>query len=269
MARHRVGAESRRAAIALLRNVAERLDEVLLHPFAAQLADRPLVVVPTGPLQALPWSVLPSCAGRPVSVSPSATLWHAGRNAGTGADSGHVVVAAGPRLPGAHAEAQQVAAIHAVDPLTGAAATVEAVMAALDGAGLAHLAAHGRLHAHNPLFSSLEFSDGPLTVYDLEQLKQAPSTVILAACDTGRSIVRAGDELLGLSATFLALGTRHVVGSVVPVVDAATAPLMAEFHRLLVAGRTPAAALAAAGVEVAAGDPAEVAAAAGFICLGG
>ena len=40
-----------------------------------ELADRPLVVVPTGSLQNVPWALLPSCAGRPVTVSPSATLW--------------------------------------------------------------------------------------------------------------------------------------------------------------------------------------------------
>jgi tetratricopeptide (TPR) repeat protein len=279
LARHRVSAGSRAAAVELLSHVAERLDRALLRPFGARLADRPLVVVPTGPLQSLPWSILPSCAGRPVSVSPSATLWFAGRRpdadpeegaAGHGAGSaGHVVVAAGPRLPGARAEAAEVAAIHGTSALADAAATVETVLTALDGAKLAHLAAHGRLHAHNPLFSSLDFADGPLTVYDLERLKRAPHTVILAACDTGRSVVRAGDELLGLSATFLALGTGQVVGTVVPVVDAAAMPLMVAFHRRLVGGDPPPAALAAAQRQVAAGDPVGMAAAAGFVCMGG
>jgi CHAT domain-containing protein len=106
-------------------------------------------------------------------------------------------------------------------------------------------------------------------VYDLERLKRAPRTVILAACDTGRSVVRAGDELLGLSATFLALGTAQVVGTVVPVVDAATTPLMVAFHRRLAAGDQPSAALALAQRQVAAGDSAAMAAAAGFVCMGG
>jgi tetratricopeptide (TPR) repeat protein len=271
LARHRVPADSRAAAVSLLSHVAERLDAALLRPFAARLADRPLIVVPTGPLQSLPWSILPSCAGRPVSVSPSATLWYAGRPspAGRRGGGGHVVVAAGPRLPGARAEAVEVAEIHGATALTDAAATVETVLTALDGADLVHLATHGRLHAHQPLFSSLEFADGPLTVYDLERLKRAPRTVILAACDTGRSVVRAGDELLGLSATFLALGTAQVVGTVVPVVDAATTPLMVAFHRRLAGGDPPAAALALAQRQVAAGDSAEMAAAAGFVCLGG
>jgi hypothetical protein len=56
---------------------------------------------------------------------------------------------------------------------------------------------------------------------------------------------------------------------VLPVPDAATAPLMVAMHRLLAKGAAPAEALAAAQVSVAAGgDPATTAAAAGFVCLG-
>jgi CHAT domain-containing protein len=67
-----------------------------------------------------------------------------------------------------------------------------------------HLAAHGRLAPHNPLFSELTLADGPLFAYDIEQLADAPHTVVLAACESGRSVVCAGDELLGLGAMFLA-----------------------------------------------------------------
>ena len=49
-------------------------------------ADRPLVIVPTGSLHALPWTALPTCAGRPVSVTPSARLWLAAANAASGTE---------------------------------------------------------------------------------------------------------------------------------------------------------------------------------------
>jgi len=266
LARHHAGAASREAAAVALRHAAERLDAVLLRPLAREIGDRPLVLVPTGPLQSLPWSILPSCVGRPVSVSPSAALWHAA--SGPPAGGGHVAVAAGPGLPGARAEAETVAAIHQTTPLLGPAATVGAVAAALNRAGLAHLAAHGRVRADNPLFSSLRLTDGPLTVYDLEQLERVPHTVVLAACDSGRAVVRAGDELLGLSATFLSMGTRRLVASVVPVPDAETAPVMVAFHRLLAAGRPAGAAIAAAQQQVAGEETAAMAASAGFVCIG-
>ena len=178
------------------------------------------------------------------------------------------MVAAGPGLPGAAQEAAAVAALHRVTPRLGPAATVEAVAAALDGAGVAHLAAHGRVHPSNPLFTSLTFADGPLTVYDVERLRRPPRVVVLAACDVGRSAVQAGDELIGLSATFLALGTSQVVASVVPVPDAETVPLMVAFHRRLAAGTPTVPALAAAQTELGYGEPDAMAAAAGFISIG-
>src|SRR6266487_3609725 len=264
LASHQASEASRAAARSLLEDSARQLDQLLLRPLAGQIAGRPLVVAPTGPLQSLSWSILPSCAGRPVTVTPSAALWNAGRHADDA--KGHTMVAAGPGLPGAAAEAAAIAALHQVTALAGAAATVQAVTTALDGAELAHLAAHGHINADNPLFTSLMFGDGPLTVYDLQQLRQPPRLVVLAACDVGRSVVRAGDELLGLSATFLALGTRHVIASVVPVPDAETAPLMIAFHRFLAAGQPPAAALATAQQQL--GGTRATAAAAGFVSIG-
>ncbi|OPG14326.1 hypothetical protein [Microbispora sp. GKU 823] len=53
------------ASAALLDAAAARLDALLLGPLA-EIGDRPLVVVPTGPLHSLPCrSLLPSCADGP------------------------------------------------------------------------------------------------------------------------------------------------------------------------------------------------------------
>jgi tetratricopeptide (TPR) repeat protein len=241
------------------------LDELLLGPIRAELGDRPLVIVPTGALHALPWAALPSCLGRPVSVAPSAGLWL--RAATAPPPGGGVVLVAGPGLPEAEAE---VAGLHAGYPdatrLDPDSATAEAALAALDGAGLAHVAAHGRFRADNPLFSSLVMADGPLTVYDLERLERAPGVLILSACDAGLSEVRPGDELMGLAAALLALEAHALIASVAPVGDAATRRLMVALHRALRDGLGPAAALARAAAErAAAGEPG---AAAGFVCFG-
>jgi CHAT domain-containing protein len=129
--------------------------------------------------------------------------------------------------------------------LTGGGATVAATLAALDGAGQAHLAAHGRFRADNPLFSSLELHDGALTVFDLERLRRAPRRLLLTACDAGLSAVRPGDEVMGLVATLLELGTATVIASVLPVPDRAVADAGVRLHRALAAGTPPAEALAA------------------------
>lgn len=253
------------AAQAALRAAAERLDAVLLAPLEADVGDRPLVVVPTGPLQALPFGLLPRCRGRAVTVAPSAALWL--RAVRAAARSGPVLAVAGPGLPAAPSEAASVAALYSdAQLLTGDEATAEAVLRALPHARAVHVAAHGRLRADNPLFSSLLLADGPLTAYDLEALPQVPALVVLAACEAARSRVLSGDELLGLAACFLTAGTQALIAPLVPVADDATAQVMVGLHELLRTGVAPATALARLQHE--AGEPGPWAAAAGLVCLG-
>ncbi len=59
------------------------------------------------------------------------------------------------------------------------------MLAALDGAGLVHIASHGDFRADSPMFSSLRMVDGPLTVHDLERLRSAPHRLVLSACESG------------------------------------------------------------------------------------
>jgi CHAT domain-containing protein len=171
-----------------------------------------------------------------------------------------VTLVAGPDL--AHA-AGEVTAVHARHPsavlLTGAAATSDAVRAALDGAATAHLAVHGRFRSGNALFSSLRLADGPLITYDLERLARPPRLLVLSACDAGRADVRAGEAVMGMVAGVLSFGTATVVAAVTPVGDAATPALMSGFHERLAAGLPPAEALAATPR-----DPATL----GFVCFG-
>jgi CHAT domain-containing protein/tetratricopeptide (TPR) repeat protein len=253
------------AAVSLLRAVGRDLDAHLLSAIP-QIEQRPLIIVPTGPLQALPWSLLPSCTGRPVTIAPSAALWHAASKVTT--EPAHVIAVAGPRLPGAPAEVQAVAAIYGAKALHGEAATVQAVTSALDRAALAHLATKGTVRADNPLFSELQLVDGPLMVYDLERIQHAPHTVVVTACESGRSVVPVGDELMGMSATFLAQGTAQLIASVVttPYVD--TAVLMIELHRRLAAHEPAAAALAATQADLYAQGGSAMATAAGYVCFG-
>jgi CHAT domain-containing protein len=259
----RVGSpQSLAAATELVASKAARLDELLLEPLRSEAGDRPLVIVPTGALHATPWPALPSCRGRSVSVAPSAALWQ--RAATTpGTSGGRCVLVAGPDLPHGAAEVAALARRYPrASRFTGRNARVAPVTAALDGAELAHIAAHGHFRADNPLFSALRLVDGPLTVYDLEQLKRPPRHVVLSACDSGLPAVQPGDELLGLTAALLALGTRSLVATVVPVPDKESRPVMLRFHRHLLTGLGPAAALAATQRELAS------ATATSFVCFG-
>jgi CHAT domain-containing protein len=243
------------ALAAATRRDAETLESAVLGPLVPLIGDRDLVVVPTGVLATAPWGMLPSCRGRPVTVTPSAGAWLAAREraAGGGAD----VLVAGPGLPRGPDEIRDIAAVRpGAVVLTGGAATPAATLAALDGARLAHLAAHGRHEAQNALFSALDLAGGPLIGYDLQRLARPPGVVVLAACELGLSEVRPGDETFGMASALLAAGTATVVASVARVADGTARDAMVGLHRGLVAGLAPAAALARA------------AAGTGFVCLG-
>ncbi|GAB3806097.1 CHAT domain-containing protein [Micromonospora zhanjiangensis] len=249
-------------------HAAAALDRQLFDPVRRQLADRDLVVVPVGALHAVAWSGLPTCAGRAVTVAPSSTAWLAAdrREAPTGA----AVLAAGPRLPAGWAEVHRLAGVlPGARLLTGADATAEALSKALDGAGLVHIAAHGRFRADNPQFSTLELADGPLFAYEWERVARPPDCVVLSACESGLTGVRPGDEVLGFAAVLLALGTRCLVATVLPVPAEPTIALMVDLHRRMRAGARPARALAdAQRAFVASGDGTARATAAAFVCLG-
>ena len=96
---------------------------------------------------------------------------------------------------------------------------MSAALRALDGAPLAHLAAHGHHDQENFLFSRLDLADGPLMAYDIQQLAAAPRHVVLSSCDVGRTVVRPGEEILGFTAALLYIGTATVIASVTRVAD--------------------------------------------------
>lgn len=247
----------------------ERLEQMLVKPVLHRIREREMVIVPTGALHALPWSVLPSLAGRPISVAPSAATWLKAEALPPPGNLDRVVLVAGPGLSGAGAEVEALRKLYPrAQTLTGPRAQVETVLGHLDGAGLAHLAMHARFRGDNPLFSSLHLSDGHLMAYDLEGLSKTPTMVVLSACESGLSGVSPGDELMGLAACLFSLGTRTLIASVMPVPDEDTQILMIKFHEELDRTSSAASALAVAQTSLRLSREPKAAAGAGFLCLG-
>jgi CHAT domain-containing protein len=268
------------AAGTAVHEAARHLDGMLMAPIRRVVGDRSLVIVPTGSLHDLPWAALPSCARRPVTVAPSAQQWltacrRPARSGRSAHKAGRTLLVAGPGLEHAPKEVADLSALHPdAVTLTGPRASVDGVLAVLTEADLAHVVAHGTFRSDNPMFSALSLWDGPLTVYDLERSGGTPTTVVLASCHVGASVVARGDELVGFASSLLPLGTRTVVASVAPVPDTTSRELMVELHRHLRAGEPPATALAQARVRVqqdaSASDPdaAALVALAAFGCMG-
>jgi tetratricopeptide (TPR) repeat protein len=229
------------------------LSAEIFAPLRPWLGDDGVVLAPAGALASIPWSLLPDLRGRPVTVCPSASSWLAawrrGRAAAAAANAGPAALVAGPDLR--HAP-EEIAAIAKAYPgcraLLAERATVDATLRVLDGAPIAHLAAHGHHDRENVLFSRLDLADGPLMAYDIQRLAAAPRHVVLSACDVGRTLVRPGEEILGFTAALLYAGTATVISSVTRVPDDAAVTIMTAYHRALTAGARPAEALAGAAL---------------------
>jgi CHAT domain-containing protein len=250
---------------ASIQHQTQTLTAEILDPLRSSLGDGGIVIVPAGPLASIPWSVLPDLRGRPVTVCPSAFSWLAAwrrRLAGpAGLRASAPLLVAGPDLEHAAREVTEIAKSYpGCRPLVAGAATVSAALRALDGAPLAHLAAHGHHDQENFLFSRLDLADGPLMAYDIQQLVTAPRQVVLSSCDVGRTVVRPGEEILGFTAALLYVGTATVISSVTRVADDAAVSMMTAYHRLLAAGARPAQALAEAALTEEFSP---------FVCFGG
>jgi tetratricopeptide (TPR) repeat protein len=266
LARSRPG-DDPNSAMSIVTAAGPRLQQALLGPAVRHLGDGPVIIVPPGKLHAIPWTMLPALRDRVVSVAPSAGAWMRA-HAAPAPDRRHVTLARGPGLASEGAEVPLVARLYDdVTVLGDGAATAEKVLHALDGAWLAHIAAHGIFRADSPLFSSLRMYDGPLTVYDFEQLSRAPYRLVLSSCDSGVLAPAGADELLGLVSSLLPLGTAGIIAAIVPLNDRAVVPMMVDLHRHLRAGQT----LAESAYHVRRAltdDPVQQATAASLITLG-
>lgn len=256
-----------RETMAALEASGRRLQELLLGPAAGRLRDGQVVVVPPGWLHWMPWALLPVLRPLAVSVAPSARAWLRAR-AVPEPRRDDVVLVSGPGLATGPEEVVAIAKLYEQPTLLDRAqATAGRVLDALDGARLAHIAAHGTFRADSPLFSALHMFDGPVTVHDFERLHTAPHRLVLSSCDSARLAPSGAGELLGLAAALLPLGTAALVASVVPVNDEATSGLMQSLHRGLRSGLSMAQALRTMRAE-AAGDPLANATACSFTAIG-
>jgi tetratricopeptide (TPR) repeat protein len=255
------------SASSILAAAGPKLEQVLLGPAARYLGDGPVIIVPSGKLHPIPWVLMPALRDRVVSVAPSAGAWMRARTAPVPGNR-HVTLARGPGLASDGAEVPLVAQLYDdVTVLAGGEASAEKVLYALDGAWLAHIAAHGIFRADSPLFSSLTMHDGPLTVYDFEQLHRAPYRLVLSSCDSGVLAPAGANELLGLVSSLLPLGTAEIIAALGLLNDEAVVPLMVDLHRYLRAGQT----LAESMYNVRRGltdDPVQQATAASLVTLG-
>ncbi|MFG3288146.1 CHAT domain-containing protein [Streptomyces sp. NPDC048179] len=103
-----------------------------------------------------------------------------------------------------------------------------------------HFAAHGVFDADKPMRSGIELADGRLTAEDLLRLSLDVDLVTLAACETGLSDRRPGDELIGLTRALLYAGARSALVALWPVDELSTSLLLRTFYTQLESGASKA-----------------------------
>ena len=262
--RFRVGREfmGRHAATLELstRGLLGGLYAALVAPLEPLLPDAPggpgtprLTVVPHGLVHRVPFHALFDgerylLERFETSYAPSARLYALGRgqvrrNPGRAL----VVGVSDPLLPAVAREARAVRRhLPDAEVLIDGRATVAAVEGRSAGHGILHLACHGLFRSDNPMFSSLKLHDGWLTAADALRLDLTGALVTLSACESGRSEIFAGDELMGLTRAFLGAGASAMTVSLWVVQDDTTASLMEEYYDRLRDGAGPAEALRSA-----------------------
>lgn len=222
---------------------AAEIDRLLMEPL--KLADSAgVVIVPTDLLHDIPWSGMPTFAGRPFSLAPNAQVWlEADHRVGRLIRSVGLVV--GPGVEGSARERDAVAAAHpGVAVAAGPGATASTVRSMLAGSDLVHVAAHGTFRSDHPLLSTLRLHDGEATLYDIVPERVDTLLAILSSCEGGAQGTADGSEVLGLSAVLLARGAASVLAPLTAVRELECADFVADVHRELAAGEPVACAVA-------------------------
>jgi CHAT domain-containing protein len=228
-----------------------------------------LIIIPDGPLNALPFSVLtlpgseaPLVLSHEVSYAPSMSVYqqlHLQDNVTTTIKNALVVAdplldehSTSPgmltglpqlSLPFANKEAQNIQAISGLKTrlFSGDTASKSSLISQNMGSfDILHFATHGIASDQHPLMSGLILSNANeanhvLLSPEIHQLDLHASLVFLSACETAIGPIFNGEGMAGLSRSFLAAGAKNVIASHWQVQDDATARLVQYFyHNLLV-----------------------------------
>lgn len=252
-----IGPASLDAVLAL---AGTRISRTITGPLAAVLArGEPVVCAAGGPLGLLPIGMglvdgTPFVARNPVTFAlhRRSASW-AARQAVGPVDTDDVVSVACPTsatLPAVPAARRESAAFAPLSARRrhGAAATPDALLAALSTASLVHVATHAATETNDPLAQHLLLADDAPLFVDavLDAAPLSARLAVLSGCATGRTTVAHADEGLALASAVHAAGVPGVVSSLWSVLDPPTARFMGQVAEHLRDGRPPAEALRSA-----------------------
>ncbi len=222
------------AADADATDAAVQLGRALL-PETLAPSDRPLLIVPTGMFQRVPYAALRRgdrflVQDRALAVAPSLRAMSL-ETTRVASDRAVIFADADGSLPEAAAEAVAIGERFAVSPLSGIEAD-SARLRATGEAGLLHVAMHAGIGDRG---AWLRTSDGRFTVGDVLACGIRANVVVLASCTSGAS--RDAEYAGSLAAAFLANGSGAVIATLSSVEDGKTRELVRRLYEHGVAVR--------------------------------
>lgn len=257
---------ARKSDASMLEEIGRNLEAAVLGEAVGYLSSGRIAIAPPATLHSLPWGILPSLKALEVSVSSSGRAWATSVSAKPPRTATATFVA-GPGMRSGGREVNTLAALYeGATLLEGKDATASNVLQSLDGASIAHVAAHGSFRAENPMFSSLRMADGPLLVMDLQRLARAPHRLVLSSCDTGGTAPVGSDEVLGIVTALAPLGMGGLLAPVVAIDDESAVRVGLMIHERLLLGTSMAKALQ--HVRAAVDDPSDRLTAQAFVSFG-
>ena len=229
--------------------------QAILPPELLPPPGRPLVIVPDGALNRVPFAALLRerylVEDHAITYAPSLGLLAGRRSRDADAPEGPPVVLGDSvqDLPQAAVELRAVAARLGVEPRLGARADREGLVAAAR-APLLHVATHGGLDARGPW---LQLADGRVHAFELLSEGVSPHVAVIASC---ASAARRGRGLWGsLGSSFLAAGSRSVVATAWSIEDANARRFVQRFYESDGAARPARGVATTQRSFIAAGEP--------------
>ena len=110
-------------------------------------------------------------------------------------------------------------------------ATASTLRQALQTSAVVHISSHAFSGKDSLQVPHIELYDQPFYLFELKDLRQHPSLVVLSACRTGDGRMVTGEGVQSLARAFTAEGAGAVVAGWWNVNDAAAAQLMMKFYR--------------------------------------
>lgn len=232
-------------------------------------AEIPVVIVPDGPLFAVPWPLLVQadgtswiedaalvlCARPRPRTAPGGKPPHAMDLLAVGTNSDDAAAAAGlGKLRFAEREAREIAQLWPEDRALVHLGDTPLRPADLGGPDVIHVASHVLVYQGRPSQTTLFLGRNrrdPWTAAAIRETKLSADLVFLSCCEAAERVRRGSSPAVaGLARSFLEAGAGHVVASANPVDDEAARHLALSFYRRWRSGDSLASALRAAQLEL-------------------